>query len=229
MLTSEHTASDVTVLTSSRLLGLSQTVFKLCGTAPTAEDDEDFEAIGPDSIPYLCPRPKEREEDDIMSKISIGTRVVRGPDWKWGDQDGPPPSEGTVVSELGSDCWIRIRWDSGTTNSYRMAKNNRYDLALAPSELEPRTKGGENKDTPVDAELRVGLPTPYPAQDMATSLLLQSNICLLRSVVVAVGIHAQHLPHSASYSTLSRLLHYIMRSTKYPSTSPNSSSMVSSI
>ena len=48
-----------------------------------------------------------------------GARVVRGPDWKWGDQDGHPSAVGTVISELGDDGWIRVQWSSGETNSYR--------------------------------------------------------------------------------------------------------------
>lgn len=56
------------------------------------------------------------------SLMKIGTRVVRGPDWKWGDQDGVPSSAstiGTVISELADDGWIRIQWNNGETNSYR--------------------------------------------------------------------------------------------------------------
>lgn len=30
----------------------------------------------------------------------VGARVVRGIDWKWRDQDGIPPGEGTVTGEL---------------------------------------------------------------------------------------------------------------------------------
>lgn len=213
MLTTEHEAVDISVLTNSGFLGLSQTVLRLAGTAPTSENSEDYEAVGPDGIPYLRPSCGEQEDDDITNTIGIGTRVVRGPDWKWGDQDGPLPSEGSVVSELGSDYWIRVRWDSGTINSYRMTKDRKYDLTLAPSELEPKTKGGENKDAPQDTELTIGMPTPYPAHDMGTSLLLQSSVCLLRSVVVAVGIHSRQLPRS-SFSLLAKLLHYIMECAK---------------
>lgn len=53
------------------------------------------------------------------SLMKLGTRVVRGPDWKWGDQDGLPSAIGTVISELGEDGWIRVQWSSGETNSYR--------------------------------------------------------------------------------------------------------------
>lgn len=46
-------------------------------------------------------------------------------------QDGPPPGEGRVIGELGEDGWIRVLWDNGSTNSYRMGKEGKYDLQLA--------------------------------------------------------------------------------------------------
>lgn len=36
--------------------------------------------------------------------MKIGTRVARGVDWKWGDQDAPSGSgEGRIISEVGDD------------------------------------------------------------------------------------------------------------------------------
>lgn len=35
----------------------------------------------------------------VMKYIVPGARVVRGIDWKWRDQDGNPPGEGTVTGE----------------------------------------------------------------------------------------------------------------------------------
>ena len=69
-------------------------------------------------------------------------------------QDGT--GEGTVIKDPGGDGWIRIRWDSGSVNSYRMGENNRYDLTLAPSELGAKAKEGEKKDEPEDADISVG-------------------------------------------------------------------------
>lgn len=62
---------------------------------------------------------------------------MRGIDWKWGDQDGPAPGEGTVIGELGEDGWIRVQWDNSSTNSYRMGKEGKYDLKLVDSPLPP--------------------------------------------------------------------------------------------
>ncbi|XP_072935158.1 probable E3 ubiquitin-protein ligase HERC2 [Epargyreus clarus] len=74
---------------------------------------------------------------ELASLMKIGTRVVRGKDWKWGDQDGAPGAEGRVIGELGEDGWVRVCWDAGGTNSYRMGKEGKYDLKLARSPSPP--------------------------------------------------------------------------------------------
>ena len=38
--------------------------------------------------------------DQQLKKMVVGARVVRGVDWKWGDQDGSPQGEGTITGEL---------------------------------------------------------------------------------------------------------------------------------
>ena len=68
-------------------------------------------------------------------------------------QDGP--GEGTIIKEPGGDGWVRVRWDNGAVNSYRMGDHDRYDLTLAPSELESASKEGETKDEPEDADISV--------------------------------------------------------------------------
>ena len=37
---------------------------------------------------------------NVLRQMVPGARVVRGMDWKWRDQDGSPPGEGTVSGEL---------------------------------------------------------------------------------------------------------------------------------
>ncbi|XP_030767252.1 E3 ubiquitin-protein ligase Ufd4 isoform X3 [Sitophilus oryzae] len=67
----------------------------------------------------------------LLKYMTVGARVVRGVDWKWRDQDGNPPGEGTVTGELHSG-WIDVTWDHGGSNSYRMGAEGKYDLKLAP-------------------------------------------------------------------------------------------------
>jgi E3 ubiquitin-protein ligase HERC2 len=51
-----------------------------------------------------------------------------------------------VIGELGDDGWVRVEWANGTTNSYRMGIEGKYDLALAapPS---PVTTVNDNDDS----------------------------------------------------------------------------------
>lgn len=71
-------------------------------------------------------------------------------------EDGPEPSVGTVIGELGEDGWIRVQWDTGSTNSYRMGKENKYDLRLAepPStSLAPGSNDDNNMQASGDVTL----------------------------------------------------------------------------
>lgn len=66
----------------------------------------------------------------VLKHLLVGARVVRGLDWKWRDQDGNPPGEGTVTGEL-HNGWIDVTWDHGGSNSYRMGAEGKYDLKMA--------------------------------------------------------------------------------------------------
>ena len=68
----------------------------------------------------------------MLKHMVAGARVARGVDWKWRDQDGIPPGEGTVTGEL-HNGWIDVTWDNGCSNSYRMGAEGKFDLRLVPS------------------------------------------------------------------------------------------------
>nr|XP_012221751.1 PREDICTED: E3 ubiquitin-protein ligase HECTD1 isoform X5 [Linepithema humile] len=71
----------------------------------------------------------------VLKHLVAGVRVARGLDWKWRDQDGVPPGEGTVTGEL-HNGWIDVTWDHGGSNSYRMGAEGKYDLRLVGTGLE---------------------------------------------------------------------------------------------
>lgn len=63
-------------------------------------------------------------------------RVVRGLDWKWGNQDDGEGHVGTVV-EIGRqgstttpDKTVVVQWDSGTRTNYRTGYQGAFDLLL---------------------------------------------------------------------------------------------------
>jgi len=51
-----------------------------------------------------------------------------------------------VIGELGEDGWIRVQWDSGSTNSYRMGKEGKYDLKLADVAVDVETEVKDEHD-----------------------------------------------------------------------------------
>jgi hypothetical protein len=61
---------------------------------------------------------------------AIGLRVIRGPHWEWGDQDGGKGSAGTIMEEPGIDGWVKVTWDKGETRHYRVGGEGRYDLSM---------------------------------------------------------------------------------------------------
>jgi len=63
----------------------------------------------------------------------VGLRVVRGPDWSWGDQDGGDGHVGTVV-EVGQDGRsVVVQWDCGNRCRYRCGEEGKYDLRVLDS------------------------------------------------------------------------------------------------
>lgn len=67
-------------------------------------------------------------------KMEVGLRVVRGPDWMWGDQDGGEGNVGTVVHLGGNngvpDETVLVYWDSGKQANYRAGYSGKYDLRV---------------------------------------------------------------------------------------------------
>ncbi|XP_026481649.1 E3 ubiquitin-protein ligase HERC2-like [Ctenocephalides felis] len=79
--------------------------------------------------------------------MKLGTRIVRALIGNGETRsDGPPPGEGRVIGELGDDGWVRVQWDTGSTNSYRMGREDKYDLKLADNNANLGNGAGFNND-----------------------------------------------------------------------------------
>jgi E3 ubiquitin-protein ligase mind-bomb len=69
-------------------------------------------------------------------EIELGLRVVRGPNWKWGDQDGGEGCLGTVIDpgeETASGRGVVVLWDNGNKSNYRCGIDGCYDLKVYDS------------------------------------------------------------------------------------------------
>ncbi|XP_055748484.1 E3 ubiquitin-protein ligase MIB2-like isoform X3 [Salvelinus fontinalis] len=81
----------------------------------------------------VCLAPRQNLPRIILKGIFQGVKVVRGPDWDWGNQDGGEGKVGKVVDIRGWDTEsgrsvASVTWSNGTTNVYRMGHKGKVDL-----------------------------------------------------------------------------------------------------
>nr|XP_031307020.1 E3 ubiquitin-protein ligase HERC2 isoform X7 [Camelus dromedarius] len=209
MLTLRHGAHNLSLLLNSGMLALTQTALRLIGpSCDNVEEAMNASARGA-SATVLEETRKETAPvqlpvsgPELAAMMKIGTRVMRGVDWKWGDQlpqDRPPPGLGCVIGELGEDGWIMVQWDTGSTSSYRMGKEGKYDLKLAelPASTQP---SAEDSDTEDDSEAEQIERNIHP-----TAMMLTSTVNLLQTLCLSAGVHAEVMQSEAT-KTLHGLL-----------------------
>ncbi|XP_046558772.1 E3 ubiquitin-protein ligase MIB2-like isoform X1 [Haliotis rubra] len=61
--------------------------------------------------------------------MAAGIRVIRGPDWQHGEQDGGDGHVGTVV-QYGSNSTAKVVWDNGIEVNCRIGQNGKHDLRI---------------------------------------------------------------------------------------------------
>lgn len=69
--------------------------------------------------------------DSSRKEIKVGDLVIRGPDWKWENQDGGTGSKGTVV-EIRKNGWVNVKWSRNVKHDYRWGAQDSYDLEVVP-------------------------------------------------------------------------------------------------
>ncbi|XP_034255114.1 E3 ubiquitin-protein ligase HECTD1 isoform X1 [Thrips palmi] len=121
----------------------------------------------------------------VVKHLVAGARVVRGLDWKWRDQDGNPPGEGTVTGEL-HNGWIDVTWDQGGSNSYRMGAEGKFDLKL------------------VNSECNEPLPSPLPTTSSSCGLTQTTLTSFARPVTGSSPKSAKNAAESGKGLTTSR-------------------------
>lgn len=119
----------------------------------------------------------------------VGARVVRGPDWKWGKQDGGEGHVGTVRS-FESPEEVVVVWDNGTAANYRCS--GAYDLRILDSA--PTGEWGPGRD-----ELWWAVPEEWVAPLLAfvgvrlprgeSTILLPSHACSWVSIGVGACVY----------------------------------------
>merc|ERR1719219_70040 len=73
------------------------------------EPEREIVEVEKTEIKYIY---KERVIEPVSAHTAAkGLRVVRGPQWVHGDQDGGKGNHGTLDSDLGEDWWM-VKWDA---------------------------------------------------------------------------------------------------------------------
>ncbi|XP_077982613.1 uncharacterized protein LOC144437539 [Glandiceps talaboti] len=64
---------------------------------------------------------------EVKGQPPLGSRVRRGKDWKWKDQD--KHGVGTVI-EHDKEGWVHVEWDHGDDNKYRWGAEDAHDVKI---------------------------------------------------------------------------------------------------
>ncbi|GFN81530.1 E3 ubiquitin-protein ligase herc2-like, partial [Plakobranchus ocellatus] len=224
LLVAEHYSNSLSLLLNSGVLALTQSILRLTGPDPDIPvidncntiftiPEETFNKKTTQAMPMAGP--------ELAALMKVGTRVMRGVDWKWGDQDGPPPSLGHVIGELGEDGWIRVQWDTGSTNSYRMGKEGKYDLKLA--QMPELTDNEEEEEEEESSSEKIFTESKHP-----TSLIRSSTIGFLKTLSICAGIHAEHAQPEAVASLCGLILSIVDAGCNYGPNTNSSSAHIAS-
>lgn len=96
-----------------------------------------------------------------------------------------------LIIFLSLSRWVRVEWDSGSTNSYRMGKEGQYDLRLADSSSTIASPDTETEKDDLVNE------NNYNFDSHPTKLLKNTCIKILQIISVGVGKHGDKMQTSS--------------------------------
>ncbi|XP_076824506.1 E3 ubiquitin-protein ligase HERC2-like isoform X1 [Clavelina lepadiformis] len=188
--------------------------------SPTNNNQKNHPTISFDTaVPIIDTSPSKLKREkhiptsgpELTEMMTLGAKVVRGRDWKWQDQDGN--LEGEVIGEVESDGWVRVRWNSGTTNSYRMGKEGKYDLQLATvqdsDEEDTKLESVEGETVIVDADNAWKSFLPTQTKSNAIGIIHFMADTFIQMECLCAGIDATDMDSNV-LKTFSRFIHSLI-------------------
>lgn len=119
----------------------------------------------------------------------VGMKVVRGKDWEYGDQDGGAGKVGVIQSErsyypINEDyLWVRVKWEHGGSEAYRIGDKGKYHLYIAPGESSTNQTINNQSQKPKQNQTSYEKDSKQQQQD-------SSSICKGRNLRTKVEEHA---------------------------------------
>lgn len=101
--------------------------------------------------------------------------------------------------------WVRVEWDTGATNSYRMGRESQYDLRLAENVSVIDSPDTETEDKTSQIEVRT------TANSHPTKLLKTVSIKLLQLLAITTSIHGDKIEKSALFN-MTGMFRYLLES-----------------
>uniref|UniRef100_A0A1A9WEY4 RING-type E3 ubiquitin transferase n=1 Tax=Glossina brevipalpis TaxID=37001 RepID=A0A1A9WEY4_9MUSC len=146
-----------------------------------------------------------------LKGIFVGAKVVRGPDWEWGHQDGGEGKTGRVIEIRGWDnescrSVANVSWVSGSTNVYRLGHKGNVDLKY----VVPTSAGYYYKDhMPVLGQLEEQQPV-VPTVKPTFSVGDRVKVCLDVDALIKLqqghgGWNPRMLEHLSKLGTVHRI------------------------
>lgn len=111
--------------------------------------------------------------------------------------------ESEIIREMYSNSWVRVEWDNGTTNSYRMGKEGQFDLKLTDyvtsSIISPDTETEEESSL---AELHL------TGSSHPTKLLKNASMKMMKIIAVSIALYGDQIEKCAlkNVSSMFRML-----------------------
>ncbi|XP_067666525.1 uncharacterized protein [Haliotis asinina] len=110
-------------------------------------DPKEMDKYGSTSSRDVGGRRGDRKATDVFDNVYeseglpiLGSRVMRGVDWKWDDQDMEGPGTITNHGAEGKSVWVA--WDHGECNRYRYGLGGHFDLKIVDDQpRSPRRDG----------------------------------------------------------------------------------------
>lgn len=99
--------------------------------------------------------------------------------------------------------WVRVEWDTGATNSYRMGRENQFDLRLAENVSIIESPDTETEEKTSQIEIRA------TANSHPTKLLKSVSIKLLQLLAITTSVYGDRIEKSALFNICAMFRHLL--------------------
>lgn len=139
-------------------------------------------------------RLRQKQEEASPTELKVGCKVIRGPNWKWRDQDG---GEGSVGVVEGVSPWsgvegegMSVRWPNDSLYTYRWGADGNFDLIHVEVDEDgninyqyPTPKAKQEDEGSFGSELHLGVLLYLSVEDNESSGKTSADVVKLAGLM----------------------------------------------